>query len=142
MSNTVLLQEQLTRSIIGAFYEVYNTLGYGFVEHVYATALEYELRIRGHTVIRELTVNAFYKDQIIAQQRLDMVIDNLVVVENKSTAQLPPFATRQLFNYLQATTFEVGLLLHFGPKPQFHREVHTYKRPDQPHPVPSAESAT
>jgi GxxExxY protein len=142
MPNRTLLEEAVTRSIIGAFYETYNTLGFGFVEHVYASALEYELRARGHTVVRELSVNVVYKGQVIAQQRLDMVVDDLAIVELKSTAQLPPFAPRQLFNYLQATSFQVGLVLHFGPKPAFHRQVHTRKGPYLPHSRSSAESAT
>lgn len=132
MPDRVLLEEALTRSIIGAFYEVYNTLGFGFLEHVYASALEDELRMRGHTVMRELSVNIVYKGRIIAQQRLDMVVDGLVVVENKSTEKLPPFAPRQLFNYLQATDFRVGLLLHFGPEAKFHRAIHTHKRKNPP----------
>jgi GxxExxY protein len=132
MESKVLLEEQLTRSIIGAFYEVYNTLGFGFLEQVYSAALEDELRLRGHYVVRELMVNVAYKGRIISQQRLDMVVDDLVVVENKSTVQLPPFATRQLTNYLQATNFSVGLVLHFGPKPQFHRAIHTHKRKNPP----------
>ena len=52
-----LIEEELTRSVIGAFYDVYNTLGYGFLEHVYALALERELLARGHRVGREVSVN-------------------------------------------------------------------------------------
>lgn len=127
MSNIILVEEQITRSIIGAFFEVYNTLGFGFLEQVYSAAMEDELRRRGHTVVSELSVNISYKGRIIAQQRLDMVVDDVIVVENKSTVQLPPFASRQLLNYLQATTFTVGLVLHFGPVAKFHRVVHTEK---------------
>ncbi len=118
-----LIHEELTGSVIGAFFEVYNSLGYGFLEHVYVAALERELRARGHEVGREVTVAIHYKGEPIAHQRLDMVVDEMLVVETKSTRDLHPSAVRQLFNYLRATGLEVGLLLHFGPEPRFYRVV-------------------
>ena len=121
MSNRVLLQEALTRSIVGAFFEVYNALGYGFLEHLYMTALERELRARGHRVARELTVRVMYKGEELGLQRLDMVVDDLIVIEGKATFVLDKSAPRQVYSYLRATNLEVGLLLHFGPQPKFHR---------------------
>lgn len=121
MKRGVIVEEQLTRSVIGAFFEVYNTLGFGFLEHVYVMALERELRRHGHDIIRELSVPVLYKGEDIAHQRLDLVVDHKVVVETKSTYDLHPAAKRQLFNYLRATRLEVGLLLHFGPQPKFFR---------------------
>lgn len=120
-----LLEEELTNSIIGAFYIVYRTLGFGYLESVYAAALENELSRGGHPVAREVLVPVYYFGQQIAYQRLDMVVDNRVIVELKATEQLPPIAERQLSNYLRCTTLEVGLLLHFGPEPKFHRIVHS-----------------
>ena len=122
-------EEQLTRSIIGAFYEVYNTLGYGYLEHVYVMALERELRARGHRVAREVGVMILYKGEELVQQRLDMVVDSRVVVEAKSTELVHPSAKRQLTNYLKGTGIEVGLLLHFGPEPKVHRAIFTRARP-------------
>lgn len=118
-----LLHEELTRSAIGAFYEVYNTLDYGFLEGLYVLALERELRGRGHRVSRELAVRVMYKGEELGMQRLDMVVDDLLVVEVKSTHALHASATRQLRNYLRATNLEVGLLFHFGPRAEFHRIV-------------------
>lgn len=63
-----------------------------------------------------LRATIFYKGLELASQRLDMVVDEKLIVEVKATEHLAPDASRQLFNYLKATTFEVGLLLHFGPK--------------------------
>ncbi len=111
-----LLEEALTYSVNGAGFEVYNTLGYGFLEHVYVMALERELTARGHRVSREYKALIYYKGEELASQRLDMVVDEKLIVEIKATERLAPEASRQLFNYLKATTFEVGLLLHFGPK--------------------------
>ncbi|MBA3338172.1 MAG: GxxExxY protein [Gemmatimonadaceae bacterium] len=123
MATSTLLQESLTRSVIGAFFEVYNTLGYGFLERLYSMAMERELRERGHCVERELSVIVSYKGFPLARQRLDMVVDDLLVVEIKSTHELPRGAQRQLFNYLHATTLDLGLLLHFGPEAKFHRVI-------------------
>lgn len=125
-----LLHDKLTRSVIGAFYEVYNTLSHGYLESIYLAALERELLSRGHRVARELSVRVMYKGGEIGMQRLDMVVDDLLVVEAKSTQKLHESASRQLYNFLHATNLEVGLLLHFGRKAQFFRVVceKEYKR--------------
>jgi len=118
-----LIHEELTESVIGSFYEVYNVLGFGFLEHIYVPALEHELRARGHQIAREVTV--FFKGMVMGKQRLDMVVDEKLVVEVKSTYDLRPGALRQLHNYLCATHLQVGLFLHFGPEPKFYRMVST-----------------
>jgi GxxExxY protein len=118
-----LVEEGLTRSVIGAFYEVYNTLGFGFLEHLYALALEIELREGGRAVARQVGIPVFYKGRELGYQRLDMIVDEKLVVEIKSTFELHGAAQRQLLGYLQSTRLEVGLLLHFGPKPRFYRVV-------------------
>jgi GxxExxY protein len=123
-----VLEAHRAHSIVGGFFEVYNYYGYGLVESVYAGALEYELVDRGHTVVRELAVNVTYKGRHVAWQRLDMVVDNRIILEIKSGVMLPAFATRQLVNYLRATPFQLGLLLHFGPEAKFHRFVDSKKR--------------
>ena len=124
-----LIEEELTHSVIGAFFDVYNALGYGFLEHVYAMALERELLARGHRVGREVSVNIVYQGNVLTSQRLDFIVDEKLVVEAKSTQILPAFAARQLYNYLRATNLDVGLLLHFGPEPKFHRLI----SPSAPH---------
>jgi hypothetical protein len=75
-----LLEGERVGSIVGAFYAVYNYYGYGFSEGVYAGALEIELRQRGHEVVRELAVAVSYKGVRVAWQRLDMVVDDAVIV--------------------------------------------------------------
>ena len=123
MSANAFLQEDLTRSVIGAFYRIYNELGYGFLEGVYSVALEKALRNRGHLVQREVRVCVYSNGEPIAWQRIDMIVDEMLIVEIKSTAELSKASHRQLLNYLCATRLEVGLLLHFGPKPKVHRYV-------------------
>ena len=121
MRTEALVYEELTFSVIGAFFEVYNHLGHGFLEHLYMAALERELIARGHRVAREVNVPVFYKGEQIGWQRLDMIVDDVLVIEGKSTTELPKEAKRQLYHYLKGTRLEVGLLLHFGPEPKFYR---------------------
>lgn len=111
----------LTFSVIGAFFEVFNILGCGFLEHLYVMALERELRARGHRVEREVSVRVTYKGEELGWQRIDMLVDDVLIVEVKSTFELPKSAKRQVYNYLRATGKPVGLLLHFGIEPLFYR---------------------
>ena len=128
MRTTELIEGALTRSIIGGFYEVYNTLDFGFLEHVYKEALAKELRARGHRVDREVRVVVYYKGEPIAVQIIDMIVDGKVVVEVKASADVRPAWGRQLQNYLRATDLEVGLLLHFGLEAKFYRVVELRSR--------------
>ena len=122
-----LLEEKLTHSILRAFYDVYNELGYGFLEHLYILALERELSSRGHVVAREVGICVLYKGEELGYQRMDLVVDGKVIVETKSTQDLHKSASRQVYNNLKATGMEVGLLLHFGPEPRFFRLIHQKK---------------
>lgn len=123
MPHSFLIEEALTRSVIGAFYRVYNTLGFGFLESLYVLALERELIARRHKVAREVGVRVLYDGAQLGFQRLDLIVDDKLVVETKSTAELHKNASRQVYNYLRATNLEVGLLLHFGPEPRFFRVI-------------------
>jgi GxxExxY protein len=123
MPRNKLLEEELTYSVIGAFFEVYNTLGFGFLEYLYVRALERELLARGHRVAREVNIPVFYKGEDLGYQRLDMIVDEKLVVEAKAAYELHRAASRQVHSYLRATKLEVGLLLHFGPEPQFFRLI-------------------
>lgn len=133
MGTGELLHGTVTGSIIQAFYEVYNVLGYGFVEAIYAASLEGELRDRGHVVSREHAIRVMYKGREVGFQRADMVVDERVIVELKAVPALPPYAERQLLNYLRGTNLEIGLLLYFGPQPRFLR-VASFNRPTIPAP--------
>jgi GxxExxY protein len=88
-----------------------------------------ELKKRGHDVGREVGVQVTYDGEQLGTQRLDIVVDGKVVVETKSTYDLHRSAERQLYNYLRATNLEVGLILHFGPRPQFYRVVCLNRHP-------------
>src|SRR5215217_6341329 len=92
-------EEALTSSIVGTFYSVYNEMGYGYSESVYANALTEELRARGHRVAREVRIVVRYKGVAVGVQRLDMVVDDVVVVENKASERIPQAAIDQLVSY-------------------------------------------
>ena len=115
------LESELTSSIIGSMYEVHRDLGFGFRESLYATALERDLAAKGHRIAREVSVMVFFRGEPLGLQVLDMIVDDKVVVEIKSTQILHPGASSQLFGYLAATKFEVGLVLHFGREARAHR---------------------
>ena len=131
---TQLIHSALTRSVIGAFFEVYNTLGFGFLEHLYVMAMERELLARDHDVARQVGVDVVYKGQRLGTQRLDLLVDQTVVVETKANYELHKAAHRQLYNYLRATNLAVGLLFHFGPEPRFYRIICKNKCFDSPDP--------
>jgi GxxExxY protein len=118
-----LLEAPTTSSILDSFRDVHRELGFGYREFIYSLALQRDLAAKGHQVDREVAVMVYYRGEPLARQTLDMVVDQKVVVENKATEHLQPGAELQLFSYLCATNLEVGLLLHFGRKPRFHRVI-------------------
>lgn len=118
-----LLHGKLTSSVIGAFYEVYDELGFGYREHLYALALERVLAGIGRRVAREVGVMVYFRGEPLARQSLDMVVDGRLIVEIKAAERLHDNSTRQLFGYLCSTNLELGLLLHFGREPKFHRVI-------------------
>ncbi len=93
------------------------------MESVYAAAMVRELVARGHQVGREVAVAIRYKGEVIARQRLDMIVDERCVVELKSGPEIPAFALPQLLSYLKASRIAVGLLLHFGPRAAVRRVI-------------------
>ena len=115
----------MTGQVIGAFHEVYNHLGYGFLESVYAKALEIEFQLRGVPYVREHPLDVLYKGHVAGSGRADFLVDVDIVVEIKATRQLGEPDRRQLLHYLKGTKMELGLLLHFGPKAEFHRMIFT-----------------
>lgn len=124
-----LLEEDLTRSVIGAFFAVYNELNYGYFESIYAESLARELTRRGHKVEREVAIVIYYKGDPVGLQKIDMIVDGRLLVEIKSTHDLSKASHRQVLSYLRGSVLQVGLLLHFGPRAEFYRVICT--RPPQ-----------
>ncbi|MBC7909066.1 MAG: GxxExxY protein [Pyrinomonadaceae bacterium] len=108
------MSDQLTEKIIGAAIEVHRVLGPGLLESVYEEALCVELPLRHLRFQRQVEVEVRYKEHIIKGQRIDLLIENEVVVELKAIANLPHVATAQTLSYLKATGLRRGLLINFG----------------------------
>ena len=113
----------LTGEIIRGFYEVYNTLGYGFLESVYENALVYKLRQAGLQVSQQAPLRVHFENVIVGEFFADLVVADTVIVELKTVDKLAAAHRRQLQNYLRATRCEVGLLLNFGPEAEIKRVI-------------------
>jgi GxxExxY protein len=113
----------ITELIIKAFYTVYNTLGYGFLEKVYSSALTIELRKLGLDVIQEARIAVYYGGEMVGEYFADLLVAGAVIVELKAVRRLAEEHEAQLLNYLKATPYEVGLLFNFGPKPEIKRKA-------------------
>lgn len=120
-----LLHKDITDKIIKAFYEVYNELGYGFLEKVYENALFIELTSLGLICEKQKKINVFYDNQLVGEYFADIIVNNAVIVELKAAETLCEEHEFQLLNYLKATHIEDGLLLNFWKKPQFKRKILT-----------------
>lgn len=118
-----LLHEELTNVIIKTFYEVYNELGYGFLEKVYQNALCIELRNKNLVVEPEKRIAVYYKEQQVGDYVVDLIVENKVLLELKAVDHINEQYENQILNYLRATDCELGLLMNFGPKPEFKRKV-------------------
>lgn len=118
-----LLHKDLTDQILKTFYDVYNELGYGFLEKVYQNALYLELKNRGFYVEAQKQIKVYYKNAQVGEYYADLLVNDLVILELKATDGLVKEFEYQLINYLRATNIEVGLLLNFGEKPAFKRKV-------------------
>lgn len=113
----------LTQKIISAFYTVYNMLGYGFLEKVYENAMVIELQSASLEVAAQYPINVYYREQVVGEYMADLLVAQRVIVELKAVRSLLPEHEAQLLNYLNATRYEVGLLLNFGVKPEIKRKI-------------------
>ena len=107
--------EEITHKIIGAAYQVFNQLGFGFLESVYHKAMLIELAKYDLKVESEKPLNVFYDDQVVGDFNADLFVENNVVVELKSVQSLVKGHEVQLVNYLNGLRKEIGLLINFGP---------------------------
>lgn len=108
------MSDALTQTIIGAAIEVHRNLGHGLIESIYEEALCHEFDLRGILYQRQVGIDVIYKGKIIKGQRLDLLVENEVVVELKSVSKLPDVAIAQVLSYLKATGLRKGLLINFG----------------------------
>lgn len=120
-------QSEITGGIIKCFYDVYNELGFGFLERVYENALKIELEVNGFHVEKQKAIKVYYKESKVGEYYADLVVNNEIILELKAAESICLEHEYQLINYLKATNFELGLLLNFGKKPEIKRKIFSNK---------------
>ena len=127
-SGLALMHGSVTRDIIGAFFDVYNELGPGYVEAVYQRAMPVVLAERGIRTELERPLSIQFHGVVFGEYRVDLVVEGSVVVECKVATKIVPVHEAQLLNYLKATGLHVGLILNFGSQPSVRRMLLTSDR--------------
>ena len=130
MENQVELQyKEITDKILHAFFKiVYAKLGYGFLEKVYENALALALKSMGLEVQQQKRIEVYFQDCVVGEYFADLVVEDVIIIEIKATQRIMREHEAQLLNYLRSTPYEVGLLLNFGPKPDFRRKAYSNDR--------------
>ncbi len=118
-----LKHRRVSKQVIGAFFDTYNELGYGFLESVYEGALAIRLYECGLRVERQAPISVRFHNHVVGEFRADLFVENCLLVEIKAARSLMEAHEAQLLNYLKATGLQVGLLLNFGPRAEFRRRV-------------------
>ena len=118
-----LKHKELTDGILKTFYEVYNELGYGFLEKVYQNSMYIELKNKWYKVEAQSKIKVYYKETEVGEYYADLMVENLVILELKAVDYIVKDFENQILNYLRSTDCEVGLLLNFGKKPEFRRKI-------------------
>ena len=116
MQNEKYPQQEITRQIIAAAYEVHRELGWGFLEKVYEKALALELGHRALKVTPQAELRVQYKGKDVGTYYADLLVNDAVLCEIKAVEALNSAHQAQLLHYLKATGIKVGLLLNFGPR--------------------------
>ena len=128
-----MTENETTGDILDASIKLHKQFGAGLLESVYETLLEIELKKRGHKVERQRCISFEYEDVLIENAfRLDMLVDDKVIVELKSTEKMSPVFAKQLKTYLAITKLQVGVVVNFGMatlKEGFLRFVNTFPEP-------------
>ena len=127
MENDNYKHSEITDKIIKAFYKVYNTLGYGFLEKVYENAIFIEIERMGLLVTKQDSIIVYYEEKEVGAFFADLIVENTIIIELKATEFLREEHECQLINYLKASEIEVGLLLNFGKKPEIKRKISSNK---------------
>ena len=120
-----LLYKDTTDKIIKCFYDVYNELGYGFLEAVYENAMCIVLRQSGLKVNQQKELKVKFRNTIVGDYRTDIIVDDKIILELKSAKAIASEHEAQLLHYLKATGMELGMILNFGKTPQFKRYINS-----------------
>src|SRR5262249_49744315 len=123
MPQPELLHGDITESIRDEFFHVYNALGAGFLEKVYENALALRLQKAGLDVRQGVPIKVYFEGAVVGVYEADVLVNRAVIIEVKAVSALIDEHEAQLLNYLRATPIEVGVLVNFGPKPEYKRRV-------------------
>ena len=110
------MSDDLTEKIIGAAIEVHRELGPGLLESIYEEALCYEFQLQGIKFARQVPADIVYKGKTISGHKLDLLVEDEVVVELKSLQKTPGVVISQTISYLKAANLKRGLIINFGEK--------------------------
>jgi len=110
------MTDDLTEKVIGAAIEVHKELGPGLLESIYEEALCYEFQLQRIKFERQVPADIVYKGKVIKGQKLDLLVENEVVVEIKSYSRPPDTVISQTISYLKAANLKRGLIINFGEK--------------------------
>src|SRR5262245_7520780 len=122
------MYRELSEKVIGVYYEVYNELGFGFLESVYHSAMVQALQAAGLRADGQVRLPVYFRGVIVGDYIADVLVEDKLLLELKAVEDLASAHEALLLNYLKATTVELGLLLNFGPKPKIKRLVFSNDR--------------
>ena len=121
-------QERIIKRVIDCAYAVRTQLQQGYEEKIYRNAMCLEMQKRGVEFKIEVPYNVYYDDQVVGQYRIDLLIEDSIIVELKANQNISPANEVQLVNYLTGLRLDYGLLINFGAeKLQIKRKFRTYK---------------
>lgn len=110
-----LFNKEYTHKLLGCAYRVHTELGPGLLESVYEAALVYELELQGFEVRHQVPVKVNYRGlELDMDLRLDVIVDNSVILELKSVAEIQPVHQKQLLTYMRLTGISLGYLINFN----------------------------
>ncbi len=124
-----IIYRELSYKIMNAVFEVHNAIGPGYIESIYEEALFYEIEARGIQIERQKVIDIYYKEHWVGQHRLDLVVENKVILELKAVSAITDGFKQQTRSYLKATGLKLGILINFGtPRVEYYRIVNDPKQ--------------
>jgi GxxExxY protein len=127
-----MIYQEITGEVIGCAMEVHRTLGCGFQEYVYQRALEIEFKKKKIKHQREFDIKIYYKGEYIALRRVDFLIEETIAVELKARTEIEEVHLAQAINYLESSSYPIGLLINFGAKSLQFKRLYNKKSPLNP----------
>ncbi len=113
-NESIIFEKELSRLIIKCAFEVFNRLGYGFLEKVYENSLLIELKANGVQAEQQVPLKVYYKNNVVGEYKADILVERKIILELKAEKHLNQAHASQLLNYLKASHSKIGYLINFG----------------------------